>query len=197
MCPRQVQAIAALRDGMSIRATERLTGVHRDTIVRLGVRVGNGCAALHDALMRDLQVARLELDEAWSFVGKKQRLTTPEDVSIKGDQYIFVASSAKAIVSYRIGKRTEDTTEAFCADLRKRVMGAPEISTDGFRPYRAAVRRAFGAAVSHGVIVKKYASKRCGDQFVHRVLQLLSRPRSAPYDASDAAGRHRSCLDSL
>ena len=50
-----------------------LTGIHRDTIMRLGVRVGNGCATLHDGLMRRLNVGRIELDEAWLFVAKKQR----------------------------------------------------------------------------------------------------------------------------
>lgn len=78
---KQVEVISALSEGMSIRATELLTGIHRDTIMRLGVRVGTGCAAVHNALMRDLHVNRLELDEAWSFVGKKQRFTTPEDVA--------------------------------------------------------------------------------------------------------------------
>ena len=61
---RQVQAIAALTEGCSIRAAERLTGVHRDTIMRLGGRVGEGCASLHDGMMRNLQVPLLQLDEA-------------------------------------------------------------------------------------------------------------------------------------
>jgi IS1 family transposase len=158
---KQVQVVSALCEGVSIRSTERLTGVHRDTIMRLGVRVGDGCATLHDGLMRDLNIARLELDEAWSFVGKKQRFTTPEDVAVKGDQYIFlaIAATAKAIVSYHVGKRNENSTEVFCADLRERVINSPEISTDGFTPYQSAIRRSFGAAVSHGIIVKKYASE--------------------------------------
>ena len=59
---RQVEIISALTEDVSIRATERLTGVHRDTIMRLGVRVGMGCHAMHDALMRDLQVSRCELE---------------------------------------------------------------------------------------------------------------------------------------
>lgn len=70
---RQVEVIAALTEGVSIRATERLTGIHRDTIMRLGVRVGRGCDVLHHKLMRGLRVSRLELDEAWSYVGKKQK----------------------------------------------------------------------------------------------------------------------------
>ena len=53
---KRVQAIAALTEGCSIRATERLTGVHRDTIMRLGVRIGQGCARLHDAMMRERRI---------------------------------------------------------------------------------------------------------------------------------------------
>lgn len=146
---RQVEIIAALTEGVSIRATERLTDTHRDTIMRLGVRVGQGCAKLHDALMRPLHVARIELDEAWSFVGKKQKLVTPEDGTEKGDQYVFIAlaGSAKAIIAYRVGKRTLENTQAFLWDVRERVFGAPEIISDGFPAYPRAVEEAFGAPV--------------------------------------------------
>jgi hypothetical protein len=41
--------------------------------------------------------------------------------------------------------------------LRSRVIGQPEISTDGFHPYRPAIRDAFGDSASHGVIVKTYS----------------------------------------
>jgi hypothetical protein len=68
---KQIEAVAALTEGVSVRATERLTGVNRGTILSLGVRVGQGCAALHDRLMRDLNVNLLEFDELWSFIGKK------------------------------------------------------------------------------------------------------------------------------
>lgn len=71
---------------MSIRAVERLTGVHRDTVMRLGVRIGEGCFELHDRMMAGLQVGRVELDEAWSYVGKKQRKVKPTDSTEKGDQ---------------------------------------------------------------------------------------------------------------
>jgi hypothetical protein len=70
---KQIAVISALTESCSIRATERLTGIHRDTIMRLGVRVGGGCAALHEELMQFVQVNRLELDELWSYVGKKQK----------------------------------------------------------------------------------------------------------------------------
>ena len=88
---KQVAVISALTEGVSIRATERLTNIHRDTIMRLGVRVGLGCDRLHTTLMRGLCVPRIEPDEAWSYVGKKQKHVTPEDGINAGDQYVFIA----------------------------------------------------------------------------------------------------------
>lgn len=156
---KQTEIIAALTEGCSIRATERLTGTHRDSIMRLGVRVGQGCAKLHDALMTGVNVPRIELDEAWSYVGKKQAHLTEKDSPEKGDQYIFLAMAgvAKAILSFRVGKRNSETTSAFVADLRERVLGAPEISSDGFPAYPGAIDDAFGIDVTYGQIEKHYA----------------------------------------
>ena len=162
----QIAVISALTEGCSIRATERLTGIHRDTIMRLGVRVGDGCAELHDEMMRFVQVNRLELDELWSYVGKKQRRAKKTDPADLGDQYVFIGIDAtrKAIISYRVGKRDSANTTAFLADLRSRIVNRPEISSDGFRPYLEAVERAFGADCAYGQIIKQY------DGEVHPVL---------------------------
>ena len=69
---KQIAVIAALAEGSSIRSIERITGVHRDTIMRLGVKVGQECTSLMDAKMRNLDCTRLEIDEIWGFVGKKE-----------------------------------------------------------------------------------------------------------------------------
>ncbi len=152
--------ISALTEGCSIRAVERLTGVHRDTIMRLAVRVGEGCLKLHSAMMRDLRVNRIECDEIWSYVGKKQKMVKAEDGDMVGDQYTFIAlaDTAKAIVTYRTGKRTAENTQAFANDLRRRVIGSPEVSTDGFAAYPWAISLAFGDQVAHGVVEKHYAA---------------------------------------
>jgi hypothetical protein len=115
---KQIHIVSALCDGVSIRATERLTGTHRDTVMRLGLRVGEGCAQLHDQTMRYLQVNLIELDGAWSFVGKKQKRLRPEDGAEKGDQYVFIGMDAtrKAIISYLVGKRDGETANAFAQD---------------------------------------------------------------------------------
>jgi IS1 family transposase len=155
----QIQIIACLTEGQSIRANERITGIHRDTIMRLGERVGRGCAELHDRMMVGVRCGRLELDEIWGYVGKKQKRVERHEISHKGDQYTFIgmSASAKAIIAYRTGKRDMDNTDQFVQDLRQRVIGAPEISTDGFHPYKVAIRDAFNGKASHGVIVKTYS----------------------------------------
>lgn len=156
----QIQIIAALTEGLSIRAVERLTGIHRDTIMRLGARVGRGCAELHDRMFVGIRTGRLELDELWAYVGKKRRIHQPRPLPPHlGDQYTYVAlsSSSRAIISYRTGKRTPETTYEFIDDLRARILGAPEISTDGYTPYKDAILQAFGNRVAHGQIVKTYS----------------------------------------
>jgi hypothetical protein len=104
---KQVQIISALVEGCSIRSVERMTGIHRDTIMRLGARVGEGCAVLMDEMMRDLPCERLELDELWAFVGKKQRHVTATDDASKGDTWTWVAIDAttKLVPTFFVGKR--------------------------------------------------------------------------------------------
>ena len=111
---------------------------------------------LHDRIMVGIRTERLELDEAWSFVGKKQKNVQRHEIHAKGDQYIFIgmAGTQKAIISWGVGKRNTESTMDFLHDLRGRVIGQPEISTDGFHPYRVAIRDAFGDSASHGVIIQ-------------------------------------------
>lgn len=166
---KQIEVIAALCEGMGIRATARITGVNRKTVGKLALDVGKGCAELHDRRVIGLRVARLELDEVWSFVGKKQARVKPYEAFAKGDQYVFtaLASTQKAIISYRIGKRDGLNTDNFIQDLRGRVLGAPEISTDGWHPYKLSVRDAFRNS-AHGVIVKTVAVTDLRKDAAHR-----------------------------
>lgn len=158
---KQVEIIAALCEGVSIRAVERLTHTHRDTVMRLGARIGHGCSRIHDGLMQNLQPGFIEMDETWAYVGKKQRQLKPDDHEDLGDQYTFMAldARAKAILSYRVGKRNGDTTRKFLVDLRKRVINAPQISSDAFPAYKLLIGDIFEGQVHYGQIVKKYVGE--------------------------------------
>jgi IS1 family transposase len=165
---KQIQAIAALTEGCSIRATERLVGAHRDTIMHLGVRVGDGCRRLHDAMMRDLQVPVIELDEQWSFVFCKAKRARPDEPDF-GDCYLFVALDAlrKAVVSYVVGKRDAAHTVALVSDLRARIRNRPQITSDGWPAYPDAIDLAFARDVDFATIVKDYATTP-GNDAAHR-----------------------------
>jgi IS1 family transposase len=159
---KQVEIIAALCEGVGLRAVARLTNTDRKTVGRLALRVGRGCAELHDRMMVGLRVQRIECDELWAYVGHKrnpQKGPKRHPSPVMGDQYTYVAlaASTRAIIGYRTGKRDTETTDLFIRDLRERVLGVPEISTDGYHPYRNAIRDAFGKRVAHGVINKTYS----------------------------------------
>lgn len=134
-------------EGSSIRSIERLTGVHRDTIMRLGVRVGQGCTALMGAKMRGLSPERLEMDEIWGFVGKKEKHVRPEEDQVHvGDVWTFCAIDAdtKLVPSFKVGKRDGATANAFVEDVAGRMKNRLQISTDGLKAYVDAIEGSFG-----------------------------------------------------
>ncbi len=157
----QTQIIAALCEGMSIRGAERAFEVNRDTVMYLGRNVGEGYGILHDRIFHGLKPSYIEVDEAWSYVGKKEGHLDPGDPKEYGDQYSYIAMDAdnKAILSYLVGKRNEKTTIGFAMDLRSRVVGRPQITSDGFNDYVKAVALAFGRNVDYAMLIKLYRAE--------------------------------------
>lgn len=162
---RRSRVISCLVEGNSIRSTERMTDTHRDTIMRLLVQVGEGCAKLMDAKMRELSCRRIQVDEIWSYVQKKQaQITHADDRSRVGDQWTFVAIDAdtKLIPAYRVGKRNRANAVAFMSDLSDRLANRVQLSSDALSTYVDAVERAFGADVDYAQSVKFYEADPMG-----------------------------------
>ena len=156
---KQIAIIAALAEGSSIRAIERMTGVHRDTIMRLGVRVGSGCTALLDAKMRNLSCNRLEIDEVWGFIGKKEARLKEDDDPTFGNVWTFCAIDAetKLVPAFHVNNsRTMPVTTAFMKDVASRMRNRIQVSTDSLRSYKDAVEAAWGGDVDYAQIVKIY-----------------------------------------
>jgi IS1 family transposase len=162
---KKIAVIGALAEGSSIRSIERITGVHRDTIMRLGVKVGQGCTALMDAKMRDLSCNRLEMDEIWGFVGKKDRNLQPGDDPKLGNVWTFCAVDAetKLVPAFKIGNRDVATANAFMQDIASRMRNRIQISTDGLNAYREAIENAFGSDVDYAQIIKTYGHEEVSD----------------------------------
>lgn len=158
--------VAALAEGSAIRAIERQTGIHRDTIMRLGVQVGTECQRLLSDKMQGLESRALELDEIWGFIQKKQKNVTEKDGVIQvGDVWTFVAIDAdtKVVPCYRVGKRDAETANAFLIDLSERLKNRVQLSTDALKAYVEAVEKGFGGEVDYGQIVKSYSVGKTDD----------------------------------
>ena len=155
---KQIAIIGALAEGSSIRSIERITGVHRDTIMRLGVRVGQGCTSLMDEKMRNLPCNRLEMDEIWGFIGKKDRHVREGDDPQLGNVWTWCAidSETKLVPAFRVGQRDAATAIAFVRDVSERMANRVQISTDGLNAYVDAIEMAFGGDADYGQIIKTY-----------------------------------------
>lgn len=173
---KQIAIIGQLAEGSSIRSIERITGVHRDTIMRLGVKVGQGCTALMDASMRNLPCRRLELDEIWGFVGKKDRQVRRGDSMEVGSVWTWCAIDAdtKLVPAFRVGDRGAATAVAFLRDVADRMAYRVQISTDGLTAYVDAVEKAFGADVDYAQIIKTYGHEETTDNRRYSAPEFVS-----------------------
>ena len=152
--------LKCLVEGNSIRATSRLAEVSKNTVTKLLIDAGKGCADYQDEALRDLPCRRLEMDEIWSFVYAKER-NVPRAKSAPraaGDVWTWTAICAdtKLVPSWRIGDRSGMTAIDFVDDLRGRLANRVQLSSDGHRAYLEAVEGAFGGDVDYAQVIKQY-----------------------------------------
>ena len=158
---KQIAVTAALAEDNSIRSIERMTGVHRDTIMRLGVRIGQGCARLLDEKMRGLDCQRIELDEIWSYIGKKMAHVREDDDQTLGDVWTDCAIDAetKLVPAYKVASRRNIPTTIEFIDLKSRMNNRIQISSDAMNAYSEAIDFMFGRDVDYAQIVKTYGTE--------------------------------------
>ena len=174
---KQQIVIGSLAEGSSIRSIERLTGIHRDTIMRLGVRVGSACKQILDEKMRNLDCTRVEVDEIWGIINKKQVRTTKADRSAGyGDCWTFLSIDpiSKLMPTFLVGRRDHYHATVFMEDLAGRLKNRIQLSTDALVAYADAVERAFGAEIDYAQIVKEYASPNREDQRKYSPAELVA-----------------------
>ena len=158
---KRVQVIAALVEGSSINSIVRMTGVAKHTILKLLEDKGCACAAYHHRHVLGLRARRIQCDEIWQFVGAKAKNVTPEQKAAGwGDAWTWVALDAdtKLCISYLVGGRDTGWATDFAFDIRQRVVGRPQITTDCHKPYLAAIEMAFGDDVHYAQMHKIYGA---------------------------------------
>lgn len=161
----KIRVLSCLTEGMSIRATSRITGAAKNTIRDLIRHVGPACEQFHDRYVRNLASERVQCDEIWSFCYSKQK-NIPErfrGVSGYGSVWTWTAIDAdsKLIISWVVSDRTQEAADVLIRDLKARTSMRVQISTDGLPEYFNAIFKTFRyGEVDHGEVIKTYGSSK-------------------------------------
>ncbi|MDE3097836.1 MAG: DDE-type integrase/transposase/recombinase [Verrucomicrobiota bacterium] len=156
----QVRVVACLVEGNSLRATVRMTGIHRTTIQKLLVELGAACSAYQDKVFRNLKCKRVQCDEIWSFVYAKDK-NVPEEMRKQpgvGSVWTWVAldPDTKLVPCWFVSSRDAGAAYHFMHDLAGRLANRVQLTTDGHKPYLTAVEDAFGSEIDYATLQKIY-----------------------------------------
>ncbi len=159
---RRAAILGMLVEGNSLRATSRMADVSINTVTKLLLDVGEACEQYQDKTLRGLKARRIQCDEIWSFIYAKAK-NVPESMKGAfgvGDVWTWVAIDAdtKLVPSWAVGRRDGFTAAAFIRDLADRLATRVQLTTDGHKPYLAAVEDAFGGDVDYSMLVKLYGA---------------------------------------
>jgi IS1 family transposase len=158
----RAQILGLLVEGNSLRSVTRLTGNSINTVTKLLVDVGYAASIYQTEVMRNLPCKRVQCDEIWAFVYKKQKNVAPEQRGElgQGDVYTWTALCAdtKLVPSFMVGKRDAFYANAFITDLARRLKHRIQLTTDGHKPYLEAVEGAFGRDIDYAMLVKLYGA---------------------------------------
>jgi IS1 family transposase len=150
-----------LVEGNSLRSASRLADVSLNTVIKLLVDLGAACEKIHDELVRNVRVRRLEADEIWCFLGAKAKNVSPERKAEGwGDVWTWtgLCADTRLCVSYLVGGRDGGWAKEFMQDCARRIKGRVQITTDGHKAYLEAVEDAFGADVDYAQLQKIYGA---------------------------------------
>jgi transposase-like protein/IS1 family transposase len=152
-----VQIVRCLTEGCGVRATARLCGCDKNTVLEVLRTIGEKAERFHDEIVRDIKTESIQLDELWARVGIRQSLTTRSD-QLRGDFFTFLGIDrrTKLIISHLTGKRDYENTNDFVADLAERVTGIVQITCDGWQPYVPTIRKHLLGRLNLAVMQKIY-----------------------------------------
>ncbi len=172
--------LALLVEGMSIRATCRITSISKPTVTKLLTDIGPVVAAYQGEAMRELRCQRVEVGEIWAFVGMKAKRVPAErrgEFGV-GDVYTFTAidPDTKLAPTWMVGQRDGRNAQRFLLDLGRRIQGRFQLTTDGASFYREAVGEAFGATVDYAQLVKLYSAPPASERAYSPPVCVAARP---------------------
>jgi IS1 family transposase len=179
---KRAQVVSCLVEGNSIRATVRMTGVAKNTVVKLLADLGAACSAYQDKVFVNLKCKRIQCDEIWSFVGAKEKNCTAEmKAKGAGDCWTWVALDAetKLVPCWFVGQRDAGCAYHFIHDLAARLASRVQLTTDGHKAYLSAVEDAFGCEIDYAMLVKIYGNAPEGPETRYSPAQCMGARKAA------------------
>lgn len=160
---RQVQVVKALVEGNGINGITRMTGVAKNTVLKLLADLGSVCLEYQNGYMRDLKLTRIQCDEIWEFCYAKEKNVPAKHKGEfgYGDIWTFVAIDAetKLVPCWLVGYRDAGHAFEFIDDIRQRLANRVQLTTDGHKMYLEAIEGAFGCDVDYAMLIKMYGAE--------------------------------------
>ena len=163
---KRVAVLSSLVEGNSVRSTSRITGVAKNTILRLLAQAGVVAGEYQDGILRNLNCRRIQCDEIWSFVYGKDRNLDPQIVAESpfpvGSVWTWTAIDAdtKLMLSWFVGNRDDQSAAQFIRDVADRVNGRIQMTTDGLALYLNAIEEAFRGGIDYAMLTKLYGKAK-------------------------------------
>ena len=156
------KALNLMLEGMSVRAIERITGLHRDTILSLMNTAAIKARSVIEKHVWNISPRYVQMDEMFGFVHTREPHLRDTDPAEWGGTMLWLAldSETKLIISHRVGDRNGVNAHAFVSDLRARTDGRYQLTSDQYNAYLGAVREHFGQNVEYGMLRKIYGRLR-------------------------------------
>jgi len=156
----RTRIIAALCEGNSIRAVERMTGISRITVTKLLIELGAACAEYQNEHLVNLPRKRIQCDEIWAFCYAKDKNVPAHRRNEFGVGSVWtwtaIDADTKLVASWTVGTRDAESARMFMLDLASRLRNRIQLTTDGHKAYLEAVDEAFGGQIDYAMLVKIY-----------------------------------------
>lgn len=163
-----ISVLSLLVEGCSLRSVERVTGVHRNTILDLLVLVGLRCERLFENRIKNIAVKDVQADEVRGWVAMKEKTKKAKGIENDniGDAYCFIAieRETKLVLAWHLGRRSTEDTMLFTEKLNEATRGQFQLTTDGFKAYMYAVSYSLGTRVDFAQLIKVYSAQREREQ---------------------------------
>jgi len=149
--------LSCLTEGSGVRATARINHVNPETVLKVLRIAGIKASVILDRKLRNIRASQICIDEAWTFVQKKNARLTAEDHPDHGDQWVFLAiTEDKLIPAYALGKRDPHTAWEFINELQNRIANRFQLTSDGWTVYQNTIEDIFGAGIDYSQEIKDY-----------------------------------------